>query len=85
MRPDGVVGDLGGGSLEFIDVKGSHAGRGTTLPLGGLTLMDASKQSPLAAAKIVRETSSRSRIATVLRAARFMRSAALCGRLPGCT
>ena len=27
-RPDGVVGDLGGGSLELIDVKGAHAGTG---------------------------------------------------------
>jgi len=27
MKPDGVVGDLGGGSLELIDVKGSHAAK----------------------------------------------------------
>jgi exopolyphosphatase/guanosine-5'-triphosphate,3'-diphosphate pyrophosphatase len=26
-RPDGVVGDLGGGSLELIDVMGAHSGR----------------------------------------------------------
>ena len=63
MKPDGVVGDLGGGSLELIDVKGSHAGKGMSLPLGGLTLMDASKQSPRAALKIVRETLSGSGIA----------------------
>jgi exopolyphosphatase/guanosine-5'-triphosphate,3'-diphosphate pyrophosphatase len=40
-KPDGVVADLGGGSLELIDVKGAHAGKGSSLPLGGLTLMDA--------------------------------------------
>lgn len=62
-KPDGVVGDLGGGSLELIDVKGTHAGKGLSLPLGGLTLMDASKQSPRAAAKIVREALSGSGIA----------------------
>ncbi len=54
-KPDGIVGDLGGGSLELIDVKGSALGTGTTLPLGGLSLMDASKHSPRAAAKIARE------------------------------
>jgi exopolyphosphatase / guanosine-5'-triphosphate,3'-diphosphate pyrophosphatase len=62
-RPDGVVGDLGGGSLELIDVKGAHAGKGTSLPLGGLTLMDASGRSPRAAVKIVREALAGSRIA----------------------
>jgi exopolyphosphatase / guanosine-5'-triphosphate,3'-diphosphate pyrophosphatase len=62
-RPDGVVGDLGGGSLELIDVKGAHAGKGTSLPLGGLTLMDASRRSPRAAVKIVRKALAGSRIA----------------------
>ncbi|MGH6838971.1 MAG: Ppx/GppA family phosphatase [Methylocella sp.] len=62
-RPDGVVGDLGGGSLELIEVKGAHAGKGTSLPLGGLTLMDASGRSPRAAVKIVREALAGSRIA----------------------
>jgi exopolyphosphatase/guanosine-5'-triphosphate,3'-diphosphate pyrophosphatase len=62
-KPDGVVGDLGGGSLELIDVKGAHAGKGTSLPLGGLTLMDASGRSPRAAVKIVREALAESGIA----------------------
>ena len=53
--PDGVVGDMGGGSLELIDVKGERIGTGTSLPLGGLALMDASGRSPKAAVKIVRE------------------------------
>ena len=57
--PDGVVGDMGGGSLELIDVKGGHIGSGTSLPLGGLALMDASGRSPKAAAKIVREALAR--------------------------
>ncbi len=61
-RPDGVVGDLGGGSLELIDVKGAHLGKGASLPLGGLTLMDASGRSPRAAVKIVREALAKSRV-----------------------
>ena len=53
--PDGVVGDLGGGSLELIDVKGGIVGEGISLPLGGLALMDASQRSPKAAARIARD------------------------------
>ena len=55
-KADGVVGDLGGGSLELTDVKGGEAAYGLTLPLGGLSLMDLSERSPKKAAKIVRET-----------------------------
>jgi exopolyphosphatase / guanosine-5'-triphosphate,3'-diphosphate pyrophosphatase len=54
-KPDGVVGDLGGGSLELIKVKRSRVGKGASLPIGGLALMDASNRSPRQAAKIVRE------------------------------
>ncbi len=57
--PDGVVGDLGGGSLELIDVKGGSIGEGVSLPLGGLALMDASQRSPKAAARIVRDALAR--------------------------
>ena len=57
--PDGVVGDLGGGSLELIDVEGGTIGEGVSLPLGGLALMDASQRSPKAAAKIVRDALAR--------------------------
>ncbi len=53
--PNGVVGDMGGGSLELIDVQGERIGDGVSLPLGGLALMDASGRSPKAAAKIVRD------------------------------
>ncbi len=54
-RPDGIVGDLGGGSLELIKVKRTRVGKGTSMGLGGLALMDASNRSPRQAAKIVRE------------------------------
>jgi exopolyphosphatase/guanosine-5'-triphosphate,3'-diphosphate pyrophosphatase len=52
---DGVVGDLGGGSLELTDVRGGQCAPGITLPLGGLSLMDLSERSPKKAARIVRE------------------------------
>ena len=55
-KADGVVGDLGGGSLELTEVKDGKAAYGLTLPLGGLSLMDLSERSPKKAAKIVRET-----------------------------
>jgi exopolyphosphatase / guanosine-5'-triphosphate,3'-diphosphate pyrophosphatase len=40
--PNGIVGDLGGGSLELIDIDGKSLKRATTLPLGSLRLIDAS-------------------------------------------
>ncbi|MFB9951147.1 exopolyphosphatase [Rhizobium puerariae] len=42
---DGIAGDLGGGSLELIDIKGTEFGRGITLPLGGLRLSESSGNS----------------------------------------
>ena len=65
--PDGIVADLGGGSLELIDVKGTRVGKGITLPLGGLSLMDASDQSPKAAVKIAREALGKAKILDNLR------------------
>src|SRR5712671_4756681 len=53
-NPDGIVGDLGGGSLELIDVRGNRARRGVTLPLGSLALADASHKSLKRAERIVR-------------------------------
>ncbi|MBO0902972.1 Ppx/GppA family phosphatase [Jiella sonneratiae] len=41
-RPDGIVGDLGGGSLELIEVTPEGLGEGITTPLGGLRLRDLS-------------------------------------------
>ena len=54
-EPDGVVGDLGGGSLELTDVSAGKLGRGVTLPIGGLSLMELSERSPKKATKIVRD------------------------------
>ena len=42
---DGVAGDLGGGSLELIDIAGSQLRRKATLPLGGLRLLDVSRSN----------------------------------------
>jgi len=52
-RPDGIVGDLGGGSLELTDVRGERLGTGVTYPLGGLALQDISSRSIKKAEKIV--------------------------------
>ena len=41
-HPDGIVGDLGGGSLELIDIHWHRVDPGVTFPLGGLALQDAS-------------------------------------------
>jgi exopolyphosphatase / guanosine-5'-triphosphate,3'-diphosphate pyrophosphatase len=54
-RPDGIVGDLGGGSLELTDVHGARLRPGMTLPLGGLALQDASEKSIKKADRIVRK------------------------------
>jgi exopolyphosphatase/guanosine-5'-triphosphate,3'-diphosphate pyrophosphatase len=53
-KPDGIVGDLGGGSLELIDVHGGRVRQGVTLPLGSLALQDASQKSVKRAERIVR-------------------------------
>lgn len=54
-RPSGLVADLGGGSLELMDIHGERLQRGITLPLGGLTLQDASKKSVKKAEKLVKQ------------------------------
>ncbi len=55
-RPDGIVGDLGGGSLELVDVHGTRVRSGLTLPLGGLALQDIAGKSIKKAEKIVADT-----------------------------
>lgn len=55
FKPDGVVGDLGGGSLELIDIKGDELGVGETFPLGGLRLSETAKGSARKAGKIAAE------------------------------
>jgi exopolyphosphatase/guanosine-5'-triphosphate,3'-diphosphate pyrophosphatase len=42
QSPNGVTGDLGGGSLELIDIAGTALRQMITLPIGGLRLLDAS-------------------------------------------
>jgi len=54
-RPDGIVGDLGGGSLELSDVHGHKVHTGVTLPLGGLALQDVTDKSVKKAEKLVRK------------------------------
>jgi exopolyphosphatase/guanosine-5'-triphosphate,3'-diphosphate pyrophosphatase len=53
-KPDGIVGDLGGGSLELIDVRGNRILSGVTLPLGSLALQDTSQRSLKRAERIVK-------------------------------
>jgi exopolyphosphatase/guanosine-5'-triphosphate,3'-diphosphate pyrophosphatase len=54
-KPDGIVGDLGGGSLELIDIHGHRVGGGVTLPLGALRLQETAGQSIKEADRVVRE------------------------------
>jgi exopolyphosphatase/guanosine-5'-triphosphate,3'-diphosphate pyrophosphatase len=55
-KPDGIVGDLGGGSLELVDVHGTRVHSGLTLPLGGLALQDIAGKSIKKAEKFVADT-----------------------------
>jgi len=52
--PNGIAGDLGGGSLEVVDVHDGdiELGRGKTFPLGGLRLLEASEGSLKKAEKL---------------------------------
>ena len=61
-QPDGIAGDLGGGSLEVVDVKGEKIGEGETFPLGGLRLEEASEKSLKKAEKIAVEALAGSRV-----------------------
>ncbi|MBM6596100.1 exopolyphosphatase [Microvirga pudoricolor] len=55
FRPDGIVGDMGGGSLELVEVMDHTVGEGITMPLGGLALQDVSGGSIRRAERIVRQ------------------------------
>jgi exopolyphosphatase/guanosine-5'-triphosphate,3'-diphosphate pyrophosphatase len=61
-NPDGVAGDLGGGSLEVVDIKGARIGTGETYPLGGVRLEDAAEKSAKKAEKIAAEALSGSKV-----------------------
>lgn len=50
----GIVGDLGGGSLEFSAIDAGHDTSGESFELGAIRLQDDSDSSPVRAAEIVR-------------------------------
>lgn len=52
---DGLVADLGGGSLDMVTVKNGGTGAALTLPFGPLRLIDLSKSDPQRARDIVRK------------------------------
>ncbi len=52
LPADGIAGDLGGGSLELVDICGDRIGESASLPLGGLRLQDRSGNDPETAARI---------------------------------
>ncbi len=61
-KPDGIAGDLGGGSLEVVDVRGTTIGTGETFPLGGLRLEEVSERTVRKAEKIVVEALANSKV-----------------------
>ncbi|MEM5494107.1 Ppx/GppA phosphatase family protein [Hoeflea sp. AS16] len=61
-KPDGIAGDLGGGSLELVDVKGNVHSGGQTLPLGGLRLAEMSGNSISKARSIAKRSLKLSRV-----------------------
>lgn len=70
-EPNGLVGDLGGGSLEIAEVRGHRVGGGrTSMPLGALHIARRMKEDPKAAKKHVDETL-RSNLAEVVTGADF--------------
>ena len=53
-EPDGLVGDLGGGSLEIAEVHGGEVGSGrTSMPIGALHVAKRMKEDPKAAKRFV--------------------------------
>ncbi|HSZ12356.1 MAG TPA: hypothetical protein VK759_09275, partial [Rhizomicrobium sp.] len=50
---DGLVADLGGGSLDMVTVKNGRTGQALTFPFGPLRLMDIAKDDPDKARKLV--------------------------------
>lgn len=60
--PDGIAGDLGGGSLELVDIRGGRHSGGQTLPLGGLKLTDLSGNSISRARTIARRSLKKSAV-----------------------
>ncbi len=82
---DGVAGDLGGGSLELIDIKDGKLNDGVTLPLGPLRLMDMSGNDMERAKASSMSTCPRPTSLRTCRAAASMPWAARGETLPACT
>jgi len=61
-KPNGIAGDLGGGSLEVVDVNGGIVGEGETFPLGGLRLEESSEKTVKKAEKIAADALARSSV-----------------------
>jgi exopolyphosphatase/guanosine-5'-triphosphate,3'-diphosphate pyrophosphatase len=70
-QPDGIVGDLGGGSIELVSVRGTRLTGGVTLPLGGLALQDAAQRSIKRADAIVAEALAHAPVLRSLRGRSF--------------
>ena len=51
-KPDGIVGDLGGGSLELVAVRPSHIGEGVSHRLGVIRMQEESEGDPKIAYKL---------------------------------
>ena len=68
---DGIAGDLGGGSLELIDIKDGKLRDGVTLPIGPLRLIDMSGGSIARARKIVDEYFEKAKILEKLKGRSF--------------
>jgi len=52
---DGILGDMGGGSLELVDLRRGIPGRSASLPIGALRLADRAGGDPMRARPIVEQ------------------------------
>jgi exopolyphosphatase/guanosine-5'-triphosphate,3'-diphosphate pyrophosphatase len=70
-EPDGVAGDLGGGSLELVSLEKRKVGDGESLRLGGLALVDEAGGSLKKAERIVRDTLESCRVTRLIKGRPF--------------
>jgi len=68
---DGVAGDLGGGSLELVNIRKGRIKSGITLPLGPLRLLDLTGGELTGAAEIIEQTFAEAAILKKLEARAF--------------
>jgi hypothetical protein len=78
---DGIVGDLGGGSLELVDVAGGATGPAFSLPLGALRA-EADESGERAARKLLRSALKENEMRDAAGGARSIWSAAHGAALP---